>query len=211
MTASSLARSLDLLGVFVFAVSGASLAARKGFDVVGLVVLAVATGLGGGMVRDVLLGATPPVALEEEVYVVIAAVAAGVVLVAHRLVERAWRPVLAFDAVGLGVFAVAGAAKALQFGLGWVAAVVLGTVTAVGGGVTRDVMAREVPVVFRADSALYAIPAALGAALTVVVWELGLYGPPAAIAIGAAVLTVRLLSMRLGWRAPTTEALRRGR
>lgn len=202
MTAASLVRALDIVGVFVFAVSGASLAARKRFDVVGLVVLAVATGLGGGIIRDVLLGATPPAAVRDDAYLLAAATAAAVVLVAHVAVERAGRAVLLFDAAGLGLFAVTGATLALDAGLAPVPSVVLGTTTAVGGGIVRDVLAREIPAVFRPDTALYAIPAATGALLTVVTVEVGAYGTPAAIGIVLSVFVLRVLAMRYQWRAP---------
>jgi uncharacterized membrane protein YeiH len=146
----------------VFALSGASLAARKGFDVVGLLVLAMATGLGGGILRDVLLGDLPPVAMRHQLYLAAPIIAALVVLGGHHAVEKMWRPVLVFDAAGLGLFSVVGTAKALDHSLGILPSVLLGVTTAVGGGMLRDVLAREVPSVFRADSALYAIPAALG-------------------------------------------------
>jgi uncharacterized membrane protein YeiH len=200
---------LDLAGVLVFALSGASLAARKGFDLVGILVLAIVTGLGGGIIRDTLLGAVPPVALDDQRYLVMPLVATVLVLIGHRAVERAARPVLAFDAAGLGLFAVVGAAKALDHGLGTLSSIVLGVTTAVGGGVVRDVLAREVPTVFRADSALYAIPAALGAGATALAWSLDALAAPQAIAIAVAVLVLRLLAMRQDWRAPTARRVQR--
>lgn len=196
---------LDLAGVFVFALSGASLAARKGFDLVGILVLATATGLGGGIIRDTLLGLAPPVALDDQRYLVMPLVATVVVLVGHRLVEQAWRPVLVSDAAGLGLFCVVGAAKALELGLGVLSSILLGVTTAVGGGVLRDVLARDVPTIFRSDSALYAIPAALGAGATAVAWSLDSLEAPQAIGIAGAVLAVRLLAMRRDWRAPTAR------
>ena len=201
----TLERALDLAGIFVFAISGASLAVRKGFDAVGLVVLAAATALGGGIIRDVLIDDLPPAALREQEYLLVALVAALFVLVAHSLIERIARAVLVFDAAGLGFFCVVGAAKALDTGLRPASAVFLGTVTAVGGGVIRDVLARDVPAVFRPDTALTAIPAAVGAAATVAVWEADAYGPVPAVAIVVAVFGFRLLAMRFGWRAPVAR------
>lgn len=201
-----LERALDLGGVFVFALSGASLAARKGFDVVGILVLATATGLGGGIVRDTLLGDLPPVALVEQVYLVAPLMAAGVVLVAYGVVERLTRPVLVFDAAGLGLFSVVGSAKALDHGLGILSSVLLGAVTAVGGGVLRDVFARQVPAIFTRDSALYAVPAMMGAAMTAGLWAHDLLTAATAVAIAVAVLLVRLVSMRRGWTAPTARS-----
>lgn len=201
----NLQRALDLAGIFVFALSGGSLAVRKGFDAVGIVALAIVTALGGGLVRDVLIGDLPPVALRGQALLVAPLVAAGIVLVAHSVVERMERPVLVFDAGGLALFCVVGTTRALDAGLGALAAVLLGTVTAVGGGVLRDVLAREVPTIFRTDSALYAIPAALGATATAVVWELDLFGAVAATAVAVAVFALRVLAMRFGWGAPTAR------
>lgn len=201
----TLEHALDLSGIFVFAVSGATLAVRRGFDAVGIVVLAIATSLGGGMIRDALIGELPPAALREQSYLLLALLAGVVVLVAHGVVERIERPVLVFDAAGLGLFCVVGAAKAMDAGLRPASSVLLGTITAVGGGVIRDVLAREVPAVFRPDTALTAIPAAAGAAATVVAWEADVYGATAAVAIALAVFAVRLLALRFGWRAPVAR------
>jgi len=196
---------LDLAGVFVFAVSGAMLAVRKGFDAVGIVVLAIATSIGGGMIRDVLIGDIPPAALRQQSYLATSIAAGLLVLVGHAVVERIERPVLAFDAAGLALFSVVGAAKALDFDLGPGAAVFLGTITAVGGGVIRDVLARDVPAVFRPDTAMLAIPAAAGAAATVAAWEADVYGWGSGAAIAAAVLTFRLLALHFGWGAPVAR------
>lgn len=203
---STLLRALDLAGIFVFALSGASLAARKNFDIVGMVVLAMATGLGGGILRDVLLGNVPPVALRDDLYLVAPLAATFVVLVAHQAVERMRRPVLLFDAAGLGLFCVVGTTVALEHEVRIAPSVLLGVMTAVGGGMLRDVLAREVPSVFQAESALYAIPAALGAAATAAVWSTDDFGAVPAVAIVAAVLVLRILAMRRGWRAPRARA-----
>src|SRR4029079_5351995 len=109
--------ALDMAGVFAFALSGGQLAVQKRFDVVGIAALAMATALGGGMVRDVLLGDAPPVALRDQTYLVVALVAALVVVLGHRVLERLDRPVLAFDALGLALFCVVGASKALDHGM----------------------------------------------------------------------------------------------
>lgn len=198
-------RALDLAGVFVFALSGAQLAVQKRFDAVGVAALATATALGGGMTRDVLLGDTPPVALRDQTYLVMPLAATLAVLVGHRLLERLDRPVLAFDAGGLALFCVVGAAKALDHGLGAVSAVLLGVMTAVGGGVIRDTLAREVPVVFRPESALYAIPATLGATAIAVLWSQDALGAPAAAVTVAAVFALRMLAVHFDWHAPTAR------
>ena len=170
-----------------------------------MLVLAMATGLGGGILRDALLGDLPPIALRNELYLPVPIIATLVVLVGHQAVEKMWRPVLVFDAAGLGLFSVVGTAKALEHGLGVLPAVLLGVTTAVGGGMLRDVLAREIPSVFSADSALYAIPAALGSGATAVVWSRDVLGAAAAICIVGSVLLVRLLAMHRGWRAPTAR------
>ena len=201
----TVARVLDLAGVFAFALSGAQLGAQKRFDVVGIATLAVATALGGGMTRDVLLGDTPPVALRDQAYLLVPLVATVIVLVAHRVVERINRPVLAFDAGGLAFFCVVGTAKALDAGLGAVSSVLLGVVTAVGGGVIRDILAREVPSVFKPDTALYAIPAAAGAAAIVALWPHDAVNATTAAVTVAVVFLLRMLSLRFHWRAPTAR------
>lgn len=197
--------ALDLAGVFVFAVSGAMLGVRKGFDAVGIVVLALATSLGGGMLRDVLIGDIPPAALEEQRYLLVAVGAGVFVLVGHGLVERLARPVLLFDAAGLALFSVVGAAKAMEFGLAPVPAALLGTITAVGGGVIRDVLARDIPVIFRPGTALTAVPAAVGAGATVVVWEADVYGTAAAAGVAAVAFALRVLAVQFGWGAPVAR------
>lgn len=203
----ALERVLDLGGVLVFALSGASLAARKHFDLVGIAVLATVTALGGGILRDTLIGELPPVALRDQRYLAMPLVATALVLVGHHVVERMRRPVLVFDAAGLGLFSVVGSAKALESGLGVLPSVLLGVMTAVGGGVLRDVLAGEIPSVFKRDSALYATPATFGAAATAAVWSQGWLDAPQASAIAAAVLLLRLLAIRRGWRVPTARPL----
>ncbi|MHA6627170.1 trimeric intracellular cation channel family protein [Pseudonocardia sichuanensis] len=201
---------LDLVGVFAFATSGALVAVRRDFDLVGMVVLAGVTALGGGIVRDLVIGAVPPAAFTEPGYVVVPAVAVLLTFVAHRLVERLGRAVLVLDAVGLGLFSVAGALKALAHGLGPVQAVVLGVVTAIGGGILRDVVAGEPPAVLRRDSELYAVPAALAATLAVIGDRLQLdegWNAAVALAVG---FVVRLLAVRFHWRAPRARRVRHG-
>jgi uncharacterized membrane protein YeiH len=150
---------LELIGISAFAISGALMAIRRDFDVVGIAILAVATALGGGILRDLALSDTPPLAFTRWEYLVVPLAAAAVALVAHPELERLRRALLVFDAAGLGLFCVAGTVKALEHGLAPVAAATLGVTTAVGGGVLRDVIARETPALVRPDSELYAVPA----------------------------------------------------
>ena len=142
---------LDLVGTFVFAISGGLRAVRHDLDALGIAVLAVATGVGGGLIRDVLLGSTPPGAFQNEAYLAVCLAAALVVFVASDRIDPNWHLMRSADAIGLGVFAAAGAEKAFQFGLGPIGIVMMAAVTATGGGVIRDVLVREVPSVISRD------------------------------------------------------------
>ncbi len=199
----SVERALDLAGIFVFAISGGLVAVRKHFDLVGIIALAAITALGGGLVRDALLGDTPPPALTEPAYLVVPLVAAAVTFAGHRRIEQRWlRPHLVFDAAGLGLFCVAGTTKALSFGLTGIGAVALGVLTATGGGVMRDVLAGEQPMLFRTETVLYGIPAALGAAALTIAWEFDASSAEFAGVVAVAVCALRLVALRQGWHAP---------
>ena len=191
---------LDLLGVFVFALSGATLAVQQRLDAFGVLFLAGVAALGGGVLRDVLLGATPPAALQDSRYLLVPPIAAALVFFFSPLVERLGPAVRLFDAAGLGLFVVAGTTKALNAGLGAVPAVVVGCLTGIGGGVARDLLAGVVPVVLRRE--VYAVPAVLGAVVVAVSHGLDLRGP---VAVAGAVLLVfglRMLGVWKDWHAP---------
>jgi uncharacterized membrane protein YeiH len=188
--------TLDLAGTFAFALSGALLGARKRMDVFGVVVLAIAAGIGGGIVRDLLIGATPPAAITHWAYLATAAGAGLVGFAAPRAVARARKAVLVFDAAGLGLFAVAGTAKALDHGVPAVGAVVIGVVTAVGGGVARDLLAGDVPVILHSE--IYATPAAAAAVIVAVVSR----APAVEVAAAILATAIRLLALRYRWSAP---------
>jgi uncharacterized membrane protein YeiH len=196
----SLLQVLDLLGVFVFAVSGAALAVEKGLDLFGVVVLSVVTALGGGLLRDVLLGDTPPVALRESRYLLVALAAGLAVFLGSTRVHRVARLVLVFDAAGLGLFVTTGTAKALHAGLGAVPAITLGCLTGVGGGILRDVLVAEVPVVLRRE--LYAVPAILGAAVVAAGNGLSTEASTTAAVAVVVVFTVRVLAIWRDWHFP---------
>lgn len=192
--------TFDLLGIFVFAISGALVAVRKEYDVFGVLVLAGTTGLGGGFLRDVLIDATPPAALMDWRYLLVPVAAGLLTFVAHGPVSRQERLVNVFDAFGLSLFCVTGALKAVEYGLGPVPAALMGMVTGVGGGMVRDLLANRQPVIFRSE--LYATPALLGGAVAVAGERAGL---PLAVTMLAGALTclvLRLLSMWRGWHAP---------
>jgi len=191
---------LDLLGIFVFALSGGLVAVRKELDLFGVLVLAGITGLGGGFLRDLLIGAVPPASLEDWRYLMVPVAAGLVTFWFHPALGRMERLVTFFDAAGLGLFCVTGALKALAFGLGPLPAALMGMLTAIGGGMLRDLLAGRVPVVLRGE--LYATPALVGAALAVAGVEASL--PAAVVAVPAAVVCTgwRLLAVRRGWDAP---------
>jgi uncharacterized membrane protein YeiH len=191
---------LDLLGILVFAISGGLVGVRKGLDVFGVLVLAGATGLGGGFVRDVLIDATPPAALADWRYLVVPVAAGLLTFFWHPVIGRQERLVGVFDAFGLALFCVTGALKALAYGLGPLPAALMGMVTAIGGGMLRDLLAGRVPVVFRGE--LYATPALAGAAVAVLLDATAL---PLLVVAGAGAglcLVWRLLAMWRNWSAP---------
>ncbi|MCW2793956.1 MAG: trimeric intracellular cation channel family protein [Nocardioides sp.] len=190
----------DLVGIFVFAISGALVAVRKDLDVFGVLVLAGTTGLGGGFLRDVLIGATPPAALADWRYLLVPVGAGLLTFWFHPTLGRRERTINVFDAFGLGLFCVAGALKALEYGLGPVPAALMGMVTGIGGGMARDLLTSRVPTIFRDE--LYATPALSGATIAVVGSRLDL---PVLVcaSVGATVCTLwRLLAMWRQWHAP---------
>ncbi|MEU9155993.1 trimeric intracellular cation channel family protein [Streptomyces sp. NPDC051105] len=198
----SVQHTLDVIGIFVFAISGALLAVRKNFDVFGIAVLAEVTALGGGIFRDVIIGAVPPAAFTDLGYFITPLLTALVVFFLHPHVERIQSSVLVFDAAGLGLFCVTGTTKAYSYGLNLTASVALGLATAVGGGVLRDVLANEVPSLLRWDRDLYAVPAIVGATMVALCIHYDTLTP---FTSGLAVVTafvLRLLAMRFHWRAP---------
>ncbi|MGW6460417.1 trimeric intracellular cation channel family protein [Streptomyces sp. NPDC055078] len=198
----SVQHTLDLAGIFVFAISGALLAVRKNFDVFGMAVLAEVTALGGGLLRDLIIGAVPPAAFTDLGYFLTPLVATALVFFLHPEVERIQTGVNVFDAAGLGLFCVTGTIKAYEYGLGLTSSAALGLATAVGGGVLRDVLANEVPSLLRWDRDLYAVPAIVGAVLVVLCIRFGTLND---VTSGLAVVTafvLRLLALRYHWRAP---------
>jgi uncharacterized membrane protein YeiH len=195
-----LALVLDLAGTFFFAMSGCLLAARRQFDIVGSLFLGSLVGLGGGVIRDLILG-TVPNAFAQPVYLLPPVVAALVVYLLPRGAERIRRPLLVFDAGGLALFCITGTTKALAAGMNPAASALLGVTTAVGGGLLRDVVANQVPQLFNRRD-LYAVPAMLGALLVTVLWLAGAYGPLPALGVAAVVFGLRLVSLHYGWHIP---------
>lgn len=198
----SVQHTLDVVGIFVFAISGALLAVRKNFDVFGIAVLAEVTALGGGLFRDIVIGAVPPAAFTDLGYFVAPLFAALLVFFLHPHVERIQAAVNVFDAAGLGLFCVAGTTKAYDYGLNLTASAIMGLATAVGGGVLRDVLANEVPSLLRWDRDLYAVPAIVGATMVVLCIHYGVLTPYTTAFAVVTAFVLRLLAMRFHWRAP---------
>lgn len=199
-TASQIALAADLLGVFFFAVSGSLLAARKGFDLVGSLLLASLASLGGGVVRDLIID-VPPAAFNEPAYLVPPLLATVLVYFVFSGVERVKRVLVLFDAAGLALFCITGTVKALEADLNPVAAVLLGVTTAVGGGLLRDVVANEIPQLFDPRD-IYALPALLGAVVVTMLYLADAFTPVTGILAASLVFTLRVLAWRHGWHAP---------
>ena len=190
----------NLAGTFVFALSGALAATRRQLDLFGVLVLAFAAANSGGIARDVLIGAVPPVAISDWRYLA-ASLAAGVITFRwSHLIERMHYPVRMFDAAGLALFTVTGAHKALALGLHPTMAALLGMLTGIGGGIARDLLLTDVPMVLRAD--LYAVAALVGAAVVVLGAQLGLPTVATMSAGAAACFVLRMLAVRRGWQLP---------
>jgi len=194
---------LDLAGTFVFALSGAAAGVKHRLDLFGVLVLSYAAGNAGGIARDLLIGAVPPAAINDWRYLAASLLAGLVTFWRSSAIDRLRSPVLLFDAAGLALFAVAGAQKALALGLDPVMAALLGMLTGIGGGMTRDVLLAEIPTVLRAD--LYAVAALAGA--TVVVIGTALRLPSTAVTLAGAVLCfgLRFIAIRRGWHLPVAD------
>lgn len=199
---------LDLIGIFVFALSGSLLAVRIQFDIVGVLVLGAVTGLGGGIMRDVLIGAIPPASFTDWRYLVVPLVAGAVAFRFHPRLAKIERYVNWFDAMGLGLFCVLGTQKALIFGLDPVPAVLMGVLTGIGGGVLRDLLANRMPIVLRED--VYAIPALAGSLVVVLTWDAGMFREWVLIPAAGLCILLRFLAIHYRWSAPRATDLRRG-
>lgn len=201
MSTTTLLLVLDIVGIAVFAVAGALTGIEKKLDIFGIIFLAGVTALGGGFIRDVLLGAAPVAGLEDWRYIVTPAGVGLVVFYVHPAVSKLRRALLLVDAAGMGLFAVAGARKAIDFGLGPVGSCVIGMITAIGGGLLRDVLVREIPTILHRE--IYATAALLGAVLVVTGDRIEFNNVATAVIAITAAFTVRVLSVWRKWSAPT--------
>jgi uncharacterized membrane protein YeiH len=191
---------LDLAGTFAFALSGAVAARERGLDWFGILVIAFTVACGGGVLRDLCIGAIPPAGLADWRYLAAAVAAAVLTMASQGPVTRLAHPVVLFDTLGLGLFAVTGAQKALLSGSNAEVAVLLGMVTAVGGGVARDVLLNRVPVILQRE--IYASAALVGAAIATFGDLLGLASPVLTWCAVAACFALRMLSLRFRWHLP---------
>lgn len=205
MSTATLLLVLDIVGIAVFAVSGALAAIDKKLDLFGVLFVAVATAIGGGFMRDALLGATPAAALTDWRYLVTPAVVGLAVFYVHPSVARWSKLFLLVDAAGLGLFAVAGTRKGIESGVGPVGSVAIGIVTAIGGGIIRDVLVREIPTVLHRE--IYATAALAAAALVVLGDRLDLDDVAVAIVAIAVTFAIRVVSRWRNWAAPTAKVL----
>jgi uncharacterized membrane protein YeiH len=191
---------LDLVGTAAFAASGAWVGVRKHMDLFGVLVLGVVTAVGGGTLRDLLLGDIPPFSLKDETYICIAITVSLVVFI-NRIKFMAFeKPLLYFDAIGLGTFVVIGTTKALDFQLGFLGAVLMGVMTGTAGGVIRDILANQVPLILRRE--IYASACVAGGVLLVVLLQIGAGRPVAALFAASTVIVVRLLAIHYNWALP---------
>jgi uncharacterized membrane protein YeiH len=201
--------ALDLIGTFVFAISGAVAAVNRRLDVFGILVLSFVAGTFGGIARDLLIGAVPPAALTDGRYLLVSVLAGMITFFWYAGVDRLRSPVLLFDAAGLSLFAVAGAQKAIEFGLNPVMAALLGMLTGIGGGMTRDVLIAEIPQVLRSE--LYAVAALAGASVVVVGNLMDIAYGLSALAGAALCFGLRFMAITHGWHLPAARLSARQR
>jgi uncharacterized membrane protein YeiH len=195
---------LDLFGTMAFAVTGAFRAIEHGSDIVGIIILATITGVAGGVLRDIVFGRIPPLAITNPLYLIITVTTAVALFFLYRMLKKHWNLFLKFDAIGLGVFTVIGTTIAYNLvGLNFLAMAFSGLITAIGGGILRDVFVNEVPIVFVKE--LYASASFVG-----VVTFFGLLVANVNVSIAAissiiAATGLRLLAMRYDWNLPRTK------
>ena len=196
---------LDLFGTFIFGLSGAFRAVKYELDLLGVLILSLITGVGGGMIRDVLIGSTPTAALLDERYILLTIIAGLLVFFWSKKLAKQWKKIIVSDAIGLGVFTAIGVSKALTFHLGPIGAVMMGVITATGGGMLRDIIVQEVPAVVSRD--FYATASIIGGFAFIIARHFGL-SDPVQITISIIVTTfLRLLAMYLNFSLPKVKKL----
>jgi len=194
---------LDLIGTFVFALSGATAGVHRRLDLFGILVLSFAAGNFGGLTRDLMIGAVPPAAISDWRYLAVSLLAGVVTFYWFSTIDRLRSAVLLFDGAGLALFAVSGTQKALAFGLNPIMAALLGMLTGIGGGMVRDMLVAQVPTVLRSD--LYAVAALAGAAVVVIGDLLHLPSTAATIVGAALCFGLRVIAIQRGWQLPVAR------
>ena len=193
---------LEMLGTLAFAISGIRLASAKRFDWFGAYVVGFTTAIGGGTLRDVMLSMTPFWMLDS-VYLVVTAVALGIVIVLGRYLIRLNNTFFIFDAIGLGLFTVVGIEKTLAAGFPLWVAVIMGTLTGAAGGVLRDILINEEPLIFRKE--IYALACVFGGVVFWACWQVGITGAVLQITTAAAVIALRIVAVHYGLKLPTLK------
>jgi uncharacterized membrane protein YeiH len=191
---------LDLAGTFVFAISGAMAGVRYRLDLFGVLVASIVAAVAGGVLRDVMIGAVPPAAIDDWRYIVVPGVVGLLIFRWHAWIGPLQQPVLIFDGAGLALFAVTGTTKALAYGVDPVGAILLGVLTGTGGGALRDILVGQQPTVLRSE--LYAVTAMAAAAVVVFGDQIGLPPRPVALAGAALCFALRVAAIRRGWELP---------
>jgi uncharacterized membrane protein YeiH len=194
---------LDLIGTAAFAISGALAGVRRQMDLLGILVLGIVTAIGGGTLRDILLGDTPPFCLKDETYLYVSIVFALVTFFAHHIINRFSNALLYFDAIGLGTFVVIGTGKALDFNTGFVGAIIMGMMTATAGGMVRDILAGQIPLILQKE--IYASACLAGGGLFFLLTQFGAPRTTTMLLSALLVVTLRLLAIRHNWSLPTAE------
>lgn len=194
---------LDLLGTAAFAASGALAGVQRRMDLLGVVVLGLVTAVGGGTVRDVLLGSIPPFCFKDENYLYLSILVALLVFYFHHSLDFLKRPLLYFDALGLGTFLVIGTGKALAYDAGFLVAVMMGVTTATAGGVVRDVLSDQVPFILQKE--IYATACIFGGILYYVLDRFGVNESLTAVIAALVVVVIRVVAIHRHWSLPVAN------
>lgn len=194
----------DFLGTIAFAVSGAIAAVRKEMDLYGIIVLSLVTAAGGGVVRDILIGQIPPIIFTQPAYIGLVLAASLVVFFLHEKIEHVAFPLLYMDAIGLGVFTIIGVRAAISLDISWYGAIIMGVTTGTVGGMVRDVLRQQIPLVLKKE--VYASACLAGAGVYYFLNYLQLPEAAAAIIGFVTVVVIRLLSIRHNWHLPKAKA-----
>jgi len=195
--------ALDLLGTAAFAASGALAGIRREMDIFGVLVLGLVTATGGGTLRDLLLGDTPPFIFQNETYLYISITVSLVIFVFHRRLDFLKHPLIYFDAIGLGTFVVIGTGKALDFKMGFFGSVMMGVLTATAGGMIRDVLSNQVPLVLQRE--VYASACLAGGSLLFILHHTTLPHSWSLMLAASTVIVLRLLAVRYNWSLPRPD------